>query len=163
MTDLNERWREWEAGSTCPLCAPRPASSDEWERVRALSTSSLYLSRNQTYRGHAILILDLRHATRADQLTRPEWLSFCDDLHVAQHAIEATVRPDHMNIASLGNVVPHLHWHVIPRYQHDPRWGDPIWPTDLATMPNVRLPEAEFNDLVKEIRTCIEHTPYPSR
>jgi diadenosine tetraphosphate (Ap4A) HIT family hydrolase len=67
-----------------------------------------------------------------------------------------------MNIASLGNVVPHLHWHIIPRYRGDPRWGDPIWPTDLATMPNVRLPEPEFHALLKEIRTCTEHTPYPS-
>jgi diadenosine tetraphosphate (Ap4A) HIT family hydrolase len=157
-----DRWREWAAGLNCPHCAPRPASSEEWELIVALSASSLYLSRNQTYRGHGILVLDLRHATRADQLTRQEWRSFCDDLHVAQHAIEATVHPDHMNIASLGNVVPHLHWHIIPRYRGDPRWGDPIWPTDLATMPNVRLPEPEFHALLKEIRKCTEHTPYPS-
>ena len=38
-------------------------------------------------------------------------------------AVEATIRqvmrPDKINLASLGNLTPHLHWHVIPRYQHD--------------------------------------------
>ena len=131
-----------------PLCAPRPASTEDWELIGSLSISSFYLSRNQTYRGHGVLVLDLRHASRPEHLTRQEWLLFCDDLHVAQHAIEATVKPDHINVASLGNVVPHLHLAYRTRYRSDPRWGAPIWPTDLATMPNVRLPESEFEILL---------------
>ena len=81
---------------------------------------------------------------------------FCDDLHVAQHAIEATVKPDHINVASLGNVVPHLHWHIVPRYRVPScAWGAPIWPTDLVTMPNVRLPESEFEILLKQLRNVL--------
>ena len=46
-------------------------------------------------------------------------------------AVEAAVRqcfvPDKVNLASFGNVVPHLHWHVIPRWQDDRHFPEPIW------------------------------------
>lgn len=35
--------------------------------------------------------------------------------------------PTKMNIASLGNMVPHLHWHVIPRFEGDAHFPNPIW------------------------------------
>lgn len=46
-------------------------------------------------------------------------------------AVENTIRqlfsPDKINLASFGNVVPHLHWHIIPRWQDDPFFPEPIW------------------------------------
>jgi len=46
-------------------------------------------------------------------------------------AAEAVVRrlfaPDKINLASFGNVVPHLHWHIIPRWQNDKHFPEPIW------------------------------------
>lgn len=49
----------------------------------------------------------------------------------AVEAIERVLRdhlsPDKVNLASLGNVVPHLHWHVIARFDWDARWPAPIW------------------------------------
>jgi len=61
------------------------------------------------------------------------------DLDPAQHekllaavfAAEATLRdalsPDKINLASLGNVVPHLHWHVIARFADDPHFPNAVW------------------------------------
>jgi len=141
-------WRKLAAGVDCPFDSPRAGSAEHWEHVATLSCSSLYLPKNQTYRGHCILVLDLRHATRPDQLTRQEWQRFCDDLYVAQHAIERVVRADHMNVAALGNLMPHLHWHIVPRYEHDPRWGAAIWPD----MPETRLDGADYAALLKQLR-----------
>ena len=46
-------------------------------------------------------------------------------------ALEETIRqlfcPDKINLASFGNVVPHLHWHVIPRWREDRNFPEPIW------------------------------------
>ena len=46
-------------------------------------------------------------------------------------AVESVVRtlfrPDKINLASLGNMVPHLHWHVIPRYTDDAHFPAPVW------------------------------------
>ena len=39
------------------------------------------------------------------------------------------VSPDKVNLASLGNVVAHLHWHIIPRWENDSHFPAPIWAT----------------------------------
>ncbi len=42
-------------------------------------------------------------------------------------ALRKLMQPDKVNLASLGNVVPHLHWHVIPRFRDDSHFPDPVW------------------------------------
>jgi len=140
----------------CPLDAPRPPSNEHWEFVAQLSVSSLYLSANQTYRGQCVLVFDPRHVARVDELTKQEWSSMADDLFQAQRAVFSVAKPDHMNIESLGNVVAHLHWHIIPRYRNDPRWGQPIWTTPLESMIDTRLPAAERDALVLELRRTLD-------
>ncbi|MDN0083048.1 HIT family protein [Crenobacter sp. SG2305] len=44
-------------------------------------------------------------------------------------ALRAVLNPDKINLATLGNVVPHLHWHVIPRFADDAHFPAPIWAT----------------------------------
>jgi len=52
-------------------------------------------------------------------------------LLAAVFAVEAAQRevlaPNKVNLASFGNVTPHLHWHVIPRYRDDPHFPEPVW------------------------------------
>jgi diadenosine tetraphosphate (Ap4A) HIT family hydrolase len=149
---------EWQAlagGAGCEMDAPRPSSSDIADLVAPLSVSSLYLPKNQTYRGQCVLILDLRHAARPGQLTAAEWTAFCADLYVAQSAIVSVTQPDHINVESLGNVVPHLHWHIIPRYVGDPRWGMPIWTTPLSAMPVARLEASDRELLLRQLRETL--------
>jgi methyltransferase (TIGR00027 family) len=135
--------------------APRPPSNEYWDLVGQLTVSSLYLSKNQTYRGQCQLMFDSRHVARVDQLSRPEWTSLAADLFTAQQAVARVVKPDHINIESLGNVVPHLHWHIIPRYVGDPMWGAPIWKLPLDSMPDVRLPEAERASLIGQLQKAL--------
>lgn len=42
-------------------------------------------------------------------------------------ALRAVLKPDKINLASLGNMVPHVHWHVIPRFVDDRHFPDAIW------------------------------------
>ena len=54
-----------------------------------------------------------------------------DELMRAVFAVEATLvralKPIKMNLASLGNLTPHVHWHVIPRLPGDPAYPKPVW------------------------------------
>ena len=54
-------------------------------------------------------------------------------LLAAVFAVEAAQRrvlaPHKVNLASLGNVTPHVHWHVIPRFADDAHFPEPIWGT----------------------------------
>jgi diadenosine tetraphosphate (Ap4A) HIT family hydrolase len=146
-------WQALVDGAGCVMDTPRQASNEFWDLVAPLSVSSLYLASNQTYRGQCSLIFDLRHAARPDQLTKLEWTAFCDDLYTAQHAVVSVTQPDHVNVESLGNVVPHLHWHIIPRYVGDPRWGMPIWTTPLSAMPDTRLDPGDRAELLQRLRS----------
>lgn len=42
-------------------------------------------------------------------------------------ALRDLLKPAKLNLASLGNQVPHLHWHVIPRFADDAHFPDPVW------------------------------------
>ena len=152
---MSSQWDSFARGLACPLDAPRPASNEHWDFVAALSVSSLYLTVNQTYRGHSQLIFDVRHVARPDQLSTAEWTSLCADLFAAQAALVRTLGPDHLNVESLGNVVPHVHWHIVPRYRDDPRWGLPIWLTSLADMIDTRLPAGERAALIRDLRHAL--------
>ena len=44
-----------------------------------------------------------------------------------ERVLRAAMHPDKINLASLGNMVAHLHWHVIPRFVDDPHFPRPIW------------------------------------
>jgi diadenosine tetraphosphate (Ap4A) HIT family hydrolase len=149
-------WDRFAQGRGCPLDVPRPPSNEHWEFVAQLSVSSLYLAASQTYRGHCQLVFDPRHVIRLDELSADEWQARSIDLRRAQAAIMRTVRADHVNIESLGNIVPHLHWHIIPRYRDDPRWGLPIWRDSFADMAETRLAVSDRDELVGRLRSALE-------
>jgi diadenosine tetraphosphate (Ap4A) HIT family hydrolase len=50
-----------------------------------------------------------------------------DAVWKVEEALREIMQPDKVNLASFGNVVPHLHWHVIPRFQGDAHFPNPIW------------------------------------
>ncbi|HZS90014.1 MAG TPA: HIT family protein [Chloroflexota bacterium] len=82
--------------------------------------STLYVFRDQRFRGYCLLIFDPYHATSLVQLPADEYYAFMDDVRQAGAALVAALQPDHMNYECLGNSGPHLHWHLIPRYCGDP-------------------------------------------
>lgn len=148
-------WDDLAAGRGCTFDIPRPDVTPNWELVRQLTVSSWYLPFNQMYRGHGVVVFDPRHATSIDQLTTAEWHAYAADLHRVVTAIVAVCKPDHMNVESLGNVMPHLHWHVIPRYKRDGRWGQPIWAPDVKTQPERKLADDDRGRLMAELRAAL--------
>jgi diadenosine tetraphosphate (Ap4A) HIT family hydrolase len=56
----------------------------------------------------------------------------------AEEALRDVFAPVKVNLASLGNAVPHVHWHVIPRFADDAFYPQPIWGArQRDTPPNV--------------------------
>jgi diadenosine tetraphosphate (Ap4A) HIT family hydrolase len=70
-----------------------------------------------------------------------------DHLMAAVFEVEALLRgvlkPDKINLASLGNLVPHLHWHVIARWRDDAHFPGPIWGERLREGTVRVLPDLE--------------------
>jgi diadenosine tetraphosphate (Ap4A) HIT family hydrolase len=152
---VSDNWQQLRAGKDCPFDSPRPESNRYRDKIETLTTSTLYLERDQTYRGYCLLIFDPRHSTRPDELSREEWSSFCADALAAERAIVQALSPDHVNLELLGNTMPHLHWHIIPRYEKDPRWGGPIWTTRAEEMTRHELGDDERQELIGQLQQLI--------
>ena len=55
-------------------------------------------------------------------------------------ALRALLEPHKINLASLGNLVPHLHWHVVPRFTDDSHFPNPVWGAAKRAAPERSIP-----------------------
>jgi len=67
------------------------------------------------------------HVKEMSDLSDADRQHLFDWLMRTECAVRAVLAPDKVNLASLGNMVPHLHWHVIPRFADDAHFPAPIW------------------------------------
>jgi diadenosine tetraphosphate (Ap4A) HIT family hydrolase len=68
-----------------------------------------------------------QHVGEMSVLSTGEARHLMDVVLATERALLSVVKPDKINLASLGNMVPHLHWHVIPRWKDDSHFPAPIW------------------------------------
>lgn len=68
-------------------------------------------------------------------------------------AVALVTASPRLNYALLGNRVPHVHWHVIPRQPTDPLWGKAPWPH-----PTLKLDDSETHDRVEALKTALNQT-----
>src|SRR6266498_1333722 len=108
----------WRVGGKMDLL-DHPRTNEDMIFIAELRISTLFLYRDQRFRGYCILSFDPWDATSIDSLVDEEFSTFCADLLTASKALRQALHPDHMNYELLGNTNPHLHWHIIPRYQSD--------------------------------------------
>ena len=124
------RWDALVRGEGCPLCA----ELSQPDRVNAfgfpvadLRVSRLRLAANQAARGYCVLICR-RHVREPFELAAEDQGRYWQDLMRAGRAIQAAFDPIKLNFQLLGNLVPHLHTHIVPRYYGDPAPGRPLDP-----------------------------------
>jgi len=67
------------------------------------------------------------HVAEFSALPAPERQRLMDAVVAVEQVLIEQLRPSKINLASLGNVVPHLHWHVIARFADDAQFPAPIW------------------------------------
>jgi diadenosine tetraphosphate (Ap4A) HIT family hydrolase len=67
------------------------------------------------------------HVREFSQLARPERIECMDALVAIEQALLGHLAPSKVNLASLGNAVPHLHWHVIARFDWDSHFPGAVW------------------------------------
>jgi diadenosine tetraphosphate (Ap4A) HIT family hydrolase len=67
------------------------------------------------------------HVAEFTDLSPLQRLSCMDALTLIEYTLRAQLQPDKINLASLGNVVPHLHWHAIARWRTDAYWPQSAW------------------------------------
>jgi diadenosine tetraphosphate (Ap4A) HIT family hydrolase len=106
----------------CPLCESAGGEvllEDDFCRV-------VLVSDTPGYPGFCRVILNrhVKEMTDLDPEARERLMAM---VWKTERAVREVLHPDKINLASLGNLVPHVHWHVIPRFSDDPHFPNPIW------------------------------------
>ncbi len=109
--------------NVCPLCQP----SGEQVLWRDPVLRVIRVD-DPDYPAFCRVILN-RHVKEMTDLPADERLRFMQAVYAVETALRELLAPDKINLASLGNQVPHLHWHVIPRFADDRHFPDPVWAT----------------------------------
>jgi diadenosine tetraphosphate (Ap4A) HIT family hydrolase len=67
-----------------------------------------------------------------DQLDTQEQQQLMQEITKISHVIREIFKPEKLNVATLGNIVPQLHIHLVARFQTDPLWPQGVWQTALS-------------------------------
>ena len=129
--------------------ADRPSAENcracrgEWPPADAFiadcGPAAAYLHHDQFFAGWTVVVLK-RHATELWELAREERNALMDGVTEVARALADVYGAAKMNYELLGNQLPHIHWHLVPRLPDDPIARQPVW-----TLPHepVELPPAE--------------------
>lgn len=90
------------------------------------------------------------HVAEMTDLSPEQRTELMNMVYRVEAAMRQVLQPRKMNLASLGNVVPHLHWHVIARFDDDACFPAPIWANAVRSA-DFRLPE----DWVNQVRAIL--------
>ena len=112
--------------TACELCVPQP------DPVWRNDQFSVILVDDANYPGFCRVIWNA-HAREMSDLTDDERVAAMDAVNQVELAQRDVLHADKINLASLGNVVPHLHWHVIPRFADDAHFPNPVWAQAVRT------------------------------
>jgi diadenosine tetraphosphate (Ap4A) HIT family hydrolase len=137
----------------CPLC-----ESDGGELVWAGDRARLILVEHQRFPGFCRVVWN-DHAAELTDLDPADQAWLMRLVARVERVVREIMTPDKVNLAAFGNMVPHLHWHIIPRYRWDTHFPEAIWavpqrPADAARVTELadRLPalRAALASLVTE-------------
>lgn len=147
----------------CSLCkaVDDMTRADRPDLVWHFPHSVAFLGPWQFYTGYCILV-SREHATELSRLG-PHRAAFLEEMALLAEAVGACFRPHKLNYELLGNVVPHLHWHVFPRSADDPERLQPVWialeraktdPAEKRRLETGTVPPAEVRSRLRDWLTA---------
>ena len=120
-------WAEQLQGTECALCGLIGVRENSWEiRVFEGNYVDAYLPRSGSILGYTVAIWNGRHVSEPTQLADDEAVGYWRETLAVGRAAEQTFEHAKMNYQMLGNSVPHLHAHIVPRPLLDPAPNQPL-------------------------------------
>jgi diadenosine tetraphosphate (Ap4A) HIT family hydrolase len=128
----------------CPLCQPR-GEIVLWQDAHA----RVVRVDDPAYPGFCRVIWNA-HVAEMTDLSPAERGSLMERVFAVEAALRRTLLPAKINLASLGNQVPHLHWHVIARFADDATFPDAIWAPPRRAGATRRIDSAALERAVRD-------------
>lgn len=135
----------------CPLCQNVSTGTRTPDFICELSQTIITRGPFAHRWPGALQVTSKRHVRDPSQLKYPHFIHTQSELYAIENAIRKVTRPHHMNVVKFGNVVEHLHWHLIPRFGHEKHSQKTPW--ELADFPTQELfhtPSTQPLDLLYE-------------
>ncbi len=108
----------------CEMCSRWV--DDEHLRIEEFEHSYAILNRDQFFPGYSFLVAK-KHLSELFHLDCTERAGFIEEVNRLALALNEVFSPLKINYELLGNMTPHMHWHIIPRLNGDPLWPRPVW------------------------------------
>lgn len=108
----------------CKACSGTWPSIDHF--IADLGLSMAYLHDDQFFPGWAVVVFK-RHATELFHLAPTERIQLMEEVSRFAKVLAEVFDAKKMNYGLLGNQLPHIHWHLIPRLHNDPAPSEPVW------------------------------------
>ena len=133
---------------TCPLCA-EDGGALVWrgERLRVIRAQEAGFP--AFYR-----VVWNAHVAEFSDLTAADRVRCMEAVTLVEQALRQHLAPTKVNIAALGNMVPHLHWHVIARFDWDSHFPAPVWAA--AQRPSPPEQEAALRALLPALEVQLQ-------
>jgi diadenosine tetraphosphate (Ap4A) HIT family hydrolase len=148
-------WDDRLAGKDCPLCGALGMGDNDFSvAVFTGDVAEVRLGRRSRLPGYCIVIWRLGHVAEPADLDPGQANRYWGEVMAAGRAVRARFSPVKMNYLTLGNTVPHLHTHVLPRYGDDPAPGGPVeWQDIFSPDP---LPDEDLHRQAADLRALLE-------
>jgi len=109
---------------TCKVCQGSWPKEDHF--IDDLGLSKAYLHEDQFFPGWTVVVFK-RHATELFHLAPTERIQLMEEVNLVAKTLARVYEARKINYELLGNQLPHIHWHVIPRLTNDPAPLEPVW------------------------------------
>mgnify|MGYP001197269282 FL=1 len=109
---------------TCKACQGTWPRADHF--IADLGLSQAYLHDDQFFKGWTVVVFR-RHATELFQLAPTERMQLMEEVSLVAKTLAQVFEARKINYELLGNQLPHIHWHLIPRLATDPAPLEPVW------------------------------------
>lgn len=116
--------------------------------IGPLTVSTLYLFKEQTHRGRCVVAYR-GHVNELFELPDAELVEFTRDVARAAKAMKAAFAPNKINYGAYSDKLPHLHMHLVPKYEGGAAWGTPF---EMMPANKTFLGQAEYAELIAAIR-----------
>lgn len=133
----------------CMYCAQDQRLTDIMIEVCKLESSTLYLFKEQTYKGRCVIAYNKAHVHEIFELSEQERGTFINDVARAAKAISVAFKAGKMNYGAYGDKMPHLHFHLVPKNENAPKWGSTF---DMMPDEKNYLSEAEYAEVIDIIK-----------
>ena len=118
--------------------------------VHEFEQSIMVVGDHQFHRGYCLLLLK-EHVRELHELEPAAYLALSGELMAAGRAVAETFRPWKMNYSCSGNLDPHIHWHLFPRYDSEPDHLNHPW-LHAAEFKDHLIDEATARGLAASVR-----------